>query len=166
MHFTTEHHFPAPPERVAALIVDPDFETGVALPDLSTPKVLTRDADHVPNVLRLRYEYTGQLDPIARRLLGSRDLALIQEVRIDPAAGTGRLTLEAEADPRRLHGAATITIAPDGDHASVRRLDGDFTVKVALMGGTVERRLLPGILSRLDVEAAALTERLRRDDDG
>ena len=29
------------------------------------------------------------------------------------------------------------------------------------MGGTIEKRLLPGILSRFDVEAEALAERLR-----
>jgi Protein of unknown function (DUF2505) len=166
MHFTTEHHFPASPGRVAALIVDADFETGVALPDLSTPTVLLHDTNRVPNVLRVRYGYIGQLDPMARRLLGGRELALVQEVRVDPATGTGRLTLEAEADPSRLHGAAAIRITPSGARASVRRLDGDFTVRVPLMGSTVERRLLPGILSRLDVEAAALTERLRRDGEG
>ena len=45
----------------------------------------------------------------------------------------------------------------------MRALDGDFTVKVPLIGRTVERRLLPGILARLDVEAAALAARLRAD---
>jgi hypothetical protein len=160
MHFTTEHRFPAPPERVAALMVDPDFETHVDLPDLSTPTVLEHDVKAAEHVLRLRYEYVGQLDGVARRLLGNRQLALIQAVRLDPRTGNGRLTLEAEADSDRVHGAAAITLTTDGPRGSVRRLDGDFTVKVPLMGGSVERRLLPGILSRLDVEAAALVARL------
>jgi Protein of unknown function (DUF2505) len=161
VRFTTEHRFPAPPGAVAALMVDPDFETHVELPDLSTPTVLEHDVAAAVHVLRLRYEYVGQLDPMARRLLGSRQLALVQAVRLDPASGRGQLTLEAEADPARLHGAATITVTPDQGGGSVRRLDGDFTVKVPLMGSRVERKLLPGILSRLDVEAAALVARLR-----
>ena len=33
------------------------------------------------------------------------------------------------------------------------------------MGGTIEKRLLPGILSRFDVEAAALAARLGAGDD-
>jgi hypothetical protein len=160
MHFSIEHHFPATPERVAALMVDPDFEAHVELPDLSTPTVLAHDVDGIPNVLRLRYDYVGSLDPVARRLLAGRDLTLVQEVRIDPTTGTGQLTLEAEAAPDRLHGNAAITITADGADASTRRLEGEFTVKVPLMGRTVERKLLPGILSRLDVEAAALAERL------
>jgi hypothetical protein len=163
MHFTAEHRFPAQPERVAALMVDPEFETRVDLPDLSTPTVLEHDVQTVEHVLRLRYEYVGQLDAVARRLLGNRQLALVQAVRLDSRTWNGRLTLEAESDPGRLHGEAAITLAPDGEHGSVRRLDGEFTVKVPLMGGSVERRLLPGILSRLDVEAAALVERLGAD---
>ena len=45
-----------------------------------------------------------------------------------------------------MHGAATITLTPDGAEC-VRRFDGDFVVKVPLMGGTIEKRLLPGILA-------------------
>jgi hypothetical protein len=164
MHFAIQHHFPAAPARVAALMVDPDFEANVALPDLSAPTVLAHDVDAIPNVLRLRYDYIGSLDPIARRLLAGRNLTLVQEVQIDPATGAGRLTLEAEADPGRLHGNATITITADGDAASTRRLEGEFSVKVPLMGSAVEHKLLPGILSRLDVEAAALAERLGQSD--
>jgi hypothetical protein len=59
-----------------------------------------------------------------------------------------------------LHGNAAITITANGGDASTRRLEGEFTVKVPLMGSAVEHKLLPGILSRLDVEAAALAERL------
>jgi hypothetical protein len=165
MHFRAEHTFPAEPARVAALMVDPDFEGSVALPDLSPPTVLEHDTSGTEHVLRLRYEYVGQLDPIARRLLGNRSLTLIQTVTLDPATGTGTLTLEAEADPRRLHGRAGITLTEHGG-STTRTLEGDFTVKVPVIGGTAERKLLPGVLSRFDVEAAALTARLRADEAG
>ena len=164
MHFTTQHRFPAAPARVAALMVDPEFEGAVQLPDLSPPDVVEHDTDGNEHVLKLRYEYVGQLDPMAKRLLAGRQLALVQTVRIDPDTGLGALTIEAEADPGRLHGNAQITLtaagAGDGD-ASVRGLDGDFVVKVPVIGRTIERKLLPGILARLDVEADALAEHLR-----
>jgi len=41
-----------------------------------------------------------------------------------------------------------------------RRIDGEFFVKVPLVGGTAERRIVPGIVTRMDVEAAALTAAL------
>ena len=113
--------------------------------------------------LRLRYEYVGELDGLARRASPrAASLTLVQLVGFDTAAGPGRYTLEAEADPGRVHGAATITLTPDGaGRECVRRFDGDFVVKLPIMGGTIEKRLLPGILSRFDVEAEALAERLR-----
>jgi hypothetical protein len=162
MHFTTEHHFAAAPVRVAALMVDPAFEGGVQLPDLSPPELVAHDTDGAEHVLTLRYEYVGQLDPMAKRLLAGRQLALVQTVRLDSDTGLGALTIAAETDPGRLHGNAKITITGgDGADASVRALDGDFVVKVPVIGGTIERRLLPGILARLDVEADALAAHLR-----
>jgi hypothetical protein len=163
MQFSTEHHFPAAAADVAALMLDPAFEASVALPDLGPATVLEHDATGEQHCLRLRYEYIGQLDPIARRLLAGRDLALVQELRLEPSSGRGQLRISAEADPGRLHGSAAVTVADDGIDACVRRLRGEFVVKVPLMGGTVERKLLPGILSRLDIEAAALTARVRAD---
>jgi hypothetical protein len=163
MHFTTEHRFPGAPEQVVALMVDPAFEGAVDLPDLSTPEVLEHAAPSPASPawsLRLRYEYIGELDGLARRITAGRKLTLVQWVGFDTAAGPGRYSLEAEADPGRVHGAATITLTRDGAEC-VRRFDGDFVVKVPLMGGTIEKRLLPGILSRFDVEAEALADRLR-----
>ena len=163
MHFTTEHRFPGAPEQVAALMIDPTFEAAVALPDLKAPDVLEHVAPSPTSdagSLRLRYEYVGELDGLARRVTAGRKLTLVQFVGFDTAAGPGRYTLEAEADPGRVHGAATITLTPDGAEC-VRRFDGDFVVKLPIMGGTIEKRLLPGILSRFDVEAEALAERLR-----
>ncbi len=164
MHFTTEHRFPGVPTRVAALMVDPEFEGAVQLPDLSSPEVVEHDADGSAHILKLRYEYIGQLDPMAKRLLAGRQLALVQTVRIDPDTALGTLTIEFEADPGRLHGNVQITLTADraGDaDASVRALDGDFVVKVPVVGSTIERKLLPGILTRLDVEADALAAHLR-----
>jgi hypothetical protein len=162
MHFTTEHRFPGAPEEVAALMIDPAFEAAVDLPDLSTPTVLEHAAQSTSDAgsLRLRYEYIGELDGLARRITAGRKLTLVQLVEFDAAAGPGRYTLEAEADPGRVRGAASITLTQDGAEC-VRRFDGDFVVKVPLMGGTIEKRLLPGILRRFDVEAEALADRLR-----
>jgi hypothetical protein len=163
MKFTTEHRFPAPPERIGALMLDPDFEANVDLPDLSKPDVVEHDSDGSPHLLRLRYQYVGDLDSLARRLLAGRDLTLVQTVQLDPKSWSGTLTIEAEAEPGRLHGNATIVLEPDDTGGCVRRLSGDFTVKVPVVGSTVERKLLPGIVSRLDAEADALTARLLHD---
>ena len=159
MHFAAEHRFATPVDAVIAGLTDPAFHRGLQLPDL---KLL--DVDAHPNqsetVLRLRYDFVGHLDPLARRFLGGRRLTWLQELRVDRASGAGRLTFAAEADPRRFHGRADVVIEPD-DGATRRTLDGELVVEVPVVGGNAERRIVPGLLRRLDIEAAALDQRLR-----
>lgn len=149
VRFTARHRLDGPPARVAGVLCDPAFHTGLRLPDLGTPTVL----DCGPGHIRLRYEFTGTLDPLARRLLGGRRLTWVQELRLDGTGG--RLDVAAEAAPDRLHGAATVALAPD-DGGTLRLLDGELTVAVPIVGPGAERRIVAGLLRRLDIEAEAL----------
>ena len=161
MHFEADHDFAAPAAAVIAVLCDPDFHTGLDLPDLSRPVVVTNSVDGPRRVLRLRYQYIGQLDPIARKVLAGRALSWIQELRIDRESGKGTLSFSAEADADRLNGNASVAITATGDgSASRRRIAGDLHVRVPLIGGTAERRIVPGLVRRLDVEAEALSKDL------
>jgi hypothetical protein len=157
MRFRAEHRFGAATDEVIDVLLDPAFHRELQLPDLATPEVLFQGEDH----LRLRYEYVGHLDPIAHRLLRGRRLAWLQALRIDRAGRRGRLTFAAEADPRRLKGVADMTF-DDTDNGSVRHVAGELVVDAPLVGNMAERRILPGLLRRLDIEAHALEERLGR----
>ena len=159
MRFQAQHAFNGPSGVVAALLTDPDFYQGLALPDLSHPEVLQSSSDGEQSVLRLRYEFVGTLDPIARRLVGENRLAWVQEVRIEHSAGSGRLTFGAAADPTRLRGSARFTLEGQ-DGRCVRRLWGELTVAVPLIGPSAEKRIVPGILRRLDIEADAVNKAL------
>jgi hypothetical protein len=159
VRFDAEHRFQAPIPAVVALLADPDFYRGLALPDLSEPEVLeeANDGDHA--LLRLRYQYVGSLDPMAQRLLGAKRLTWIQLVRVDRSEGSGTLGFEAEKDPRRLHGSARFVLSEAAD-TTVRRIDGDLIVAVPGIGRMAERRIVSGLLHRLDIEAQALDDRL------
>lgn len=160
MRFRTDQRFAGvTPRAVGALLVDPAFETEVELPDLSRPTVVEHRADGDRARLRLRYEFVGHLDPIARKLLGGRQLTWVQELDLDLAAGRGDLSFAAEADPDRLHGAATVVLRGEGAD-TVRSFDGELVVKAPVIGGMAERRIVPGLLRRLDVEADAVRARL------
>jgi hypothetical protein len=160
VHFSVEHDFPAPCAAVVDVLCDPAFHTQLELPDLTLPDVVGSSTDGTRRVLRLRYEYTGQLDPIARKILGGRKLTWIQELRLDSASCSGTLSFSAEEDPGRLNGAAEVAIVALGDERSRRHIAGDLYVRVPLVGGTAERRIVPGLVRRLDVEAAALSKEL------
>lgn len=141
-----------------ALLVDPAFHRALELPDLELLDVVrTGSGDEA--VVRLRYEFVGELDALARRLLGGRRLTWRQELRLDVASGTGRLSFAAEADPRRLHGEAEVTVR-SRDGGCERTIEGELVVAIPLVGGMAERRIVPGLLRRLDIEAAAINEQL------
>ena len=167
VRFQAEHQLHGSVQAVADLLLDPAFHQHLALPDLALPEVIGQDIDGDEATLRLRYEYAGQLDPIARRLLGHRKLTWLQELRLNRADGSGRLSFAADANPKQLRGDARVRLAADsdrgdGDVRTVRRIDGQLIVKVPLVGGQAERRIIPGLLRRLDVEAAALNQQLRK----
>ncbi|MHB8438310.1 MAG: DUF2505 family protein [Acidimicrobiales bacterium] len=155
-----QHRFGGTPPEVAAILTDPDFYARLALPDVAMAEILSTElGDDGARTVRLRYEFVGSLVPIALQLLGRRRLAWIQEIRVDAADRSGSVHFEVEIDPRRLHGAATFTLQPRGE-ATVRDLQGELVVGVPAIGRMAERRIVPGLLRRMDVEAAALDERL------
>jgi hypothetical protein len=95
MRFEAEQRFPGvAAQAVAALLVDPEFEARVELPDLSLPELVEHRVDGSETVLRLRYQYVGELDPIAVRLLGGKKLTWVQELRLDVEAQAVRAHLQ------------------------------------------------------------------------
>jgi hypothetical protein len=159
MRFAAEHQFHGSPDAVAAILADPAFYVGLQLPDLSQPDVLDQRQEGATSVLRLRYLFVGSLQPVAKRLLGKRQLAWIQEIAIDRTTDSGRLTFQAEADPKRLHGSANFTLQPDGT-GSIRRLTGELVVAVPIVRGRAERQIVVGLQRRLDIEAERLDSML------
>jgi hypothetical protein len=160
MRFDAEHRFHGSVEAVAAVLADPRFYTGLDLPDVARPVLLDHKKEAQRSVAVLRYEFIGSLDPMARRLLGRHRLAWTQEISVDRAAGSGELTFRAEVEPKRLHGSAEFRLIAEGD-STVRRLSGELVIAVPVIGPSAERRIVPGLLRRLDVEADAVEATLK-----
>ena len=164
MRFEAEHEFAASRARVADLLCDAEFHRTLDLPDLSRPEVLEGTTDGATRVLRLRYEYVGQLDPVARRIVGDGGIAWIQELRLDTVSFIGTLSFSAERGAGRLNGAGDGTIVAREDGVGCRRrIAGDLRVRVPVVGASAERRIVPGLIRRLDVEADAVTRALQDD---
>lgn len=165
MRFAVEHDFVAARAAVIALACDPVFQSTLDLPDVSRAEVIETTVVASQHVLRLRYAFTGSLDPIARKLLAGRKLTWLQELRVDADTGAGTLSFWAESEPRRLFGSADLLFESlHGGTRTRRQIRGDLHVKVPLVGGSAEKRIVPGLVGRLDVEAAALARRLAADE--
>jgi Protein of unknown function (DUF2505) len=161
MRFQTEHRFNGSPGQVADVLTDPRFYETLTLPDVSEPEVLGSSGDGQRSVVRLRYEFVGKMDAMARRLIGTKRLAWIQQVAVERSTNSGDLSFSAEADPKRLHGSAHFELQAT-DAGSVRRLSGELVVAVPLVGSRAERKIVPGVLSRLDIEAQGVNDTLAR----
>ncbi len=150
---TATHHFGASPAAVRAAMVDREFYAHLFLPDLEPPVVVDRRETGDRVELRLRFAFTGRLDPIARRIVGGDRVSWIQELLLDGTACELRVHPEARRIPVTCSG--RFVLAPQGDGCR-RTLDGELRVKVPLIGAQAERALAPGITRRLDLEAVAL----------
>jgi hypothetical protein len=164
VEFECEHEFAGTVERVASIMSDPAFQTALDLPDLARPDVVAHDVDGASRRLVLRYRYVGKLDPIAQRVVGNRELAWVQDLRLDVSTGVGVLGFTADGFGGRADGSATVRIVgTDGSAAACRRtIRGEFRIKVPLVGGKAERAIVPGLTRRLDVEAEAVARELAR----
>jgi hypothetical protein len=162
VHFERQHDFDASVGQVATIMSDPAFQTVLELPDLARPEVVAHDVDGPSHRLTLRYEYIGQLDPIAQKVVGGRKLTWVQDLRIDVSTGTGTLGFSADGVGGRADGTASVAITATGDASCRRRIDGEFRIKIPLLGGKAERAIVPGLLRRLEVEADALARELAR----
>jgi hypothetical protein len=161
MRFSADHVLPGPPADVVAVWLDPRFHETLDLPDLSRPEVVEASTTGTASLLRLRYEFTGHLDPVVRKLLGNRKLTWIQDLHFDMVMMRGRLTFAAEADAKRLYGDADVTLESTGGNETRRHITGELHVRIPVIGGSGEKRIVPGLVTRLDVEAAALAEALK-----
>jgi hypothetical protein len=159
VRFAVEHDFSASPAQVADVLCDPGFQSRLDLPDLARPEVVQSSVDGTHRLLKLRYEYIGELNAVAKRIVGSRKLQWIQQLRLDTATGKGTLSFSAEEHEDQLNGEADVTIVAI-DSGSRRRIAGDLHVRIPLVGGSAERRIVPGLVRRLDVEADELAKEL------
>jgi hypothetical protein len=162
VQFEREHEFAGTVEQVASLMSDPDFQTVLDLPDLARPDVVAHEVDGTSRRLTLRYEYIGQLDPIAQKVVGGRKLTWVQDLRIDVSTGAGTLGFSADGVGGRADGTATVTITATGDASCRRRIRGEFRIRIPLVGGKAERAIVPGLERRLDVEASEVAAELAR----
>jgi hypothetical protein len=124
----------------------------------------------------VRYEYTGGLDPLARGLLRGSRLTWTQTLRLgatgpDESSFVGSLEIDTESSPSLLRARAVVHLepsdaSPPGGSRTRRLIDGELVVSLAGVslpgiGRMAERRIVPGVLRRLDVEAATLGRLLR-----
>ncbi len=163
MDFAISHAFDAPPERIADVLLDEDFQESLADIDaLAERQVLeqTRRRDGTVQ-RRIRCVLDVQVSGAARRFLGDAPPAWVEEALWDPNAMDWSWTIHPEVAANLLTAGGTISIDADG-HAGLRVVSGVVKVAVPLYGSKVEGWILSGLEAAYDDEAERLAEWLER----
>jgi hypothetical protein len=160
VEFHAEHEFSAGPAALLGAMTEPTLHLELKLPDLSLPELVSHEDDGIEALLSLRYRYLGELDALGRRLLGDEPPTWTQEVRVDRSAGRGHLGVRAEVRGEGLDAMGTFVVL-EAQGGCRRLLDGELRVSLPLIGHSLERRLVGGLLDRLEVESEALEQHLR-----
>lgn len=160
MRFRAEHEFDVPPGEVASALVDPAFYESLELPDVGPAELVSHrppEGGAAAGSIVVRYEYTGSLDPLVQSVLRGARLTWTQELRLHrEPANRGELEIHADMSPSLLHARAEVRLDPAGGRGARRVIEGDFVVSLPGLGRIAERRIVPGVLHRLDVEAESL----------
>jgi hypothetical protein len=166
VQFVLEQQVPGGFDDVLAALVDPRFLDGLgALPNLAPPIVLdlTRTDDGRRLVHRVRYRFTGSLPSAVTRVVDPAKLTWVEETTYDVPGRRASFTIVPD------HYAGKLRCT--GSHAFVesagtttRRIDGDLSVSVPIVGRRVEKAIVGGLREHFDTEGALLGAWLRAPD--
>ena len=157
MRFRLEQTIAGPVDAVALAYTEPElYEALAALPRLGRPEVLSRAENGDLVNLEVRYRFTGDLSPAARKVLDPARLSWVERATHDLARRQVDFVMVPDNYGDRLHASGRYSFEPDGDAATRRGAEGDITVKVPLVGKAVEQAIISGIREHLVAEVPVL----------
>jgi uncharacterized protein YndB with AHSA1/START domain len=163
VRFQIEQRFDAGPDEVMRAFTDPAlYDRMVGMARVERPVVIdaVRDGDIV--VTRVRFRFIADLPSAARAVVDPAKLTWIDETRYDLVAHTSATRLLPDHYPDRLRATASSRFDPDPADAArtVRRVQGELTVRAPLVAGKVERAIVEGLQEHLVDEARVVAEHL------
>jgi hypothetical protein len=162
VRFTVDQPIAAACDRVEQAFVDPAFYTALAtMPNIGEPHILERTESDGRVELRVRYAFTGNLAPAARRVLDPAKLTWVVESSVDRASHTTRFRMVPDNYRDRLECSGTYTLRPDGPDRTVQHAEGELRVHFPVVGKLAERGIVTGLKEHLAEEAHVLERWLR-----
>ncbi len=162
MRFSVEHKLPGTLARLEALILDPSLYQRLerTLPGFQRIELLA--SDEADGVLCRRVRYTprahDRVPGFGRGIITPEMLIWVEESRFDRARHRIDYVVEPNLPERwrdRFDSRGSFTFREEAG-GIVRRIDGEVTVRVPLVGGLAERVLVQEVRAGFDAEAAIL----------
>ena len=163
MKFEISHSFDAPPERVAEVTLDQDFQASLKdIGRLKDRKVLSQKKSGANVVRRTRCVLDIHLGGMAKKMLGDSEPAWVELATWDPERLRWRWEIEPEVGEELLSAFGEMTLEQDGS-GTTRTVRGDVRVSVPIYGGRVENTIVEGLRDAYDEEAERISEWLGRE---
>lgn len=157
MRFRLEQTFDAPIDAIALAFTEPDLYTALgALPKLGQPQVLGRTEDGDVVNLQIRYQFTGDLSPAARKVVDPARMSWVEHSTHDLSRHQVDFTMVPDNYGNLLRASGRYSFEPDGPAKTRRVAEGEVAVRVPLVGKSVENAIVSGIREHLADEVAVV----------
>jgi hypothetical protein len=157
MKFDMRHEFPCPPDLIWELLDDPEFDRRLAAATQAKRVTVENRMDGKQRYIRRSITAKRTLPAPMAKMIGSDEIGWDQETWHEP--GTERMRWKIT--PRVLQGRMTgegTTIVRATPRGCERVISGDLTVKVALIGGPMEKKLVEDVQQSYENAARILRE--------
>ncbi len=167
MDFEITHRIAAPPDAVAAALLDEDYQRSLHdIGALHERELLSQEQLDSGEVRRrIRCVLDIELNSTVRRFIGEGDPAWIEESVWHPDDLRWVWDIHPEIGGELLSAKGTIDIEGSGDKTD-RHVRGRVQVRVPLYGGKVEGWIVEGLERAYEQEADRLAEWLEREKAG
>jgi hypothetical protein len=155
VRFRIEQRFNGPLADVETALLDPGLlERMAELPKLGAPVLLDDQRDQRQVRRRVRYQFTGELNPAVRRAVDPARLTWVEESTTD--LGTHRTSWQIVPDHygSMIRGVGTFQLEASGADTTRRVTEADIRVTMPLVGGRVERAIVSGLEEHAEGEQA------------
>lgn len=159
MQFRISHRFPVSPRAYWDGTRDPDLDQRMADAGEIDVQVLERRRDGPRLLERLRVSPRKELPGLAQRALGTARFTYVQVVESDDdrMGTTWQVLPDVLPDKVTCRGTARVVEAPGGCE---RIIDGEITVAVPLVGGSIEKVVLEQLEKSYDRAAEVIRRHL------
>lgn len=160
MRFSVEQRYDTSAETLFDVFADP--ATHESLPEfgrISRPELLDVVDDGALRVVSMRYRFTADLPAAALAIIDPKKLTWVEQSTYDRDDLTMATVFVPDHYGSKMVASAAAQFSDDGP-GSIRRVSGDFRVKILLGAGTVERAIVSGLREHLDEEATHVADLL------
>lgn len=157
MRFRLEQTFDAPVDAIALAFTEPDLYSALgALPNLGRPEVLGRTENGDVVNLQIRYQFTGDLSPAARKVVDPARLSWVEHSTHDLTRHQVDFTMVPDNYGNLLRASGRYSFEPDGRARTKRVAEGEVAVRVPLVGKSVETAIVSGLREHLADEVTVV----------